>query len=77
MTRAILNLIRNLLECNLYASTQELFDNAYRNRIIGFRSEIEFSNSFNKGQLFEGGYILPTVNHAATLDSPIYFTNAS
>jgi hypothetical protein len=75
--KEIINHLNNLLKSNLWASTQLIFEKAYRNRIIGFRSELDFFSDFSDRELFEGGYILPTKKGSETLDKPIYFTTSS
>jgi len=62
------------LKHNLYGNNEDLFNKAYRNRFIGFRSEAEFKKDF-KGEIFyDGGFILPAQDSKATLHAPVYFT---
>lgn len=78
MKKKVINYIFNLLESNLYATNLEIYNKAFRNRIIGYRSEIEFKNKFNKTtKLLDGGYILPREDKAKTLENPVYFTISS
>ena len=66
--------LNSLLEHNIYASQKEIYSKAFKNRIIGFRSEIDFYNTFSERKLLSGGYILPVSGKAKTLEDPIYFT---
>lgn len=78
MKKNIIKYIFKLLESNLYATDSNIYNRAFRNRIIGYRSELEFKDKFKtKTVLLDGGYILPTKNKANTLDEPIYFTITS
>lgn len=73
--REILKYLNVLLAHNIYAKTQQNFDNAYKNRIVGFRAELDFYRRFsNVSDLYSGGYILPKKYRQKTLDNPIYFT---
>tara|TARA_B100002051_G_scaffold41531_1_gene35840 strand:+ start:1986 stop:2948 length:963 start_codon:yes stop_codon:yes gene_type:complete len=78
LKKTIINYIFKLLESNLFAKNSNIYNRAFRNRIIGYRSELEFKNKFNtKTRLLDGGYILPIKNKAKTLDNPVYFTISS
>ncbi|MEN3323753.1 hypothetical protein VP395_08440 [Mariniflexile soesokkakense] len=70
----VLEYLHILLTHNLYGSTQGFFNSAYRNRFIGFRSELEFKNDFKSRRLIDGGYILPMQDKKPTLHAPLYFT---
>lgn len=78
MKKTIINYIFKLLQSNLYATNSNIYNRAFRNRIIGYRSELEFKSKFiTKTLLLDGGYILPIKYKANTLDDPIYFTISS
>ncbi|WP_334058024.1 hypothetical protein [Polaribacter sp. P097] len=78
MKKTIINYIFKLLQANLFATNFNIYNRAFRNRIIGYRSELEFKSKFNtETLLLDGGYILPVKSKSNTLDNPIYFTISS
>ena len=75
--KEIINHLNNLLKSNIWASKESIYEKAFRNRVIGFRSELDFFLAFKDKDLYQGGYILPVKSRAKTLDNPIYFTISS